>query len=808
MIPNPQHPLLRALPRTRSLATLIAAVLLALCLAPAFAAAPTSPAEIDTMLAGARKQLDDIRKRVPDETDDADLLKQRGDVLDIQSKADATADALAPQLASVTARLSELGTPPEGVKEAADVAAQRMQLEKSSRALDAQIKLARLLSVDAGQTAEQISGLRRTQFQARLGERRDSFLSSQFWAEFREEFPGDLERLVALRDDLATAVGQTPKWGWLLLAAAAALAIALRVWIGRMLLRLTATRVPPGRLRRSFLAVAFLTLAVATPGIIALLIHVGLDWNSQLSESTSALLANLVATVCFGGYVSGLGYALLSAKRPSWRLPPISDKVAYRLRWLPGVLGVIVVLIWLAERLPVLLNASLTTTITLTGIVAVFVMVTMAVALSIGRRLRRKALREDGPPPPFWTSLLLTATGTVLVISLASLLAGYVAFGSFLTKQVLWVVIILASAYLLSVLIEDGFSTLLGTSHREDSDGPSLRDQAAVLLSGVGRVAVGLLALILLLAPFGEGPMDLLQRFDQLRKGLAIGEAQIRPGAVLQALLVLGLSLLGVKMLKRWLSNRYLPTTELDPGMQLSAATLFGYAGFVLAVALSLSAAGIGLERVAWIASALSVGIGFGLQAVVQNFVSGLILLAERPVKVGDWVSLGGVEGDILRINVRATEIQMGDRSTVIVPNSEFVTKTVRNVTRSNPLGLVQIKLPLPLSTDAQRVRELILQAFTDHEDVLDTPAPNVFLDGIEGGNLMFNAKGYVSSPRAAYGVRSALLFTLLQRLHEAGLEVSSPPTMLLASAPQTAPLPRPDAAEEPGAAARPAATP
>ncbi|WP_241131687.1 DUF3772 domain-containing protein [Achromobacter xylosoxidans] len=805
MTPNPQHPLFRA----RSFTALIAALLLALCLAPAFAATPASPAEVDSMLAGARKQLDDIRKRVPDETDDAELVKQRGDALDIQSKADATADALTPQLTSVAARLSELGAPPAGAKEAPDVAAQRTQLEKNSRALDAQIKLARLLSVDAAQTAEQISGLRRTQFQARLGERRDSFLSGQFWAEFREEFPGDLERLVALRDDLVTAVGQTPKWGWLLLATAAALVVALRVWIGRVLLRLTATRVPPGRLRRSFLAVALLTLAVATPGIIALLAHVGLDWNSQLSESTGALLANLVVTVCFGGYVSGLGYALLSANRPSWRLPPISDKVAHRLRWLPGALGVLVVMIWLAERLPVLLNASLTTTITLTGIVAVFVMVTMAVALSIGRRLRRRALREEAPPPPpFWTSLLLTATGTVLLISLASLLAGYVAFGSFLTKQVLWVVIVLASAYLLAVLIEDGFSTLLGTSHRDDSEGPSLRDQAAVLLSGVGRVAVALLAIILLLAPFGEGPMDLLQRFDQLRKGLAIGEAQIRPGAVLQALMVLGLSLLGVKMLKRWLSNRYLPTTELDPGMQLSAATLFGYAGFVLAVALSLSAAGIGLERMAWIASALSVGIGFGLQAVVQNFVSGLILLAERPVKVGDWVSLGGVEGDILRINVRATEIQMGDRSTVIVPNSEFVTKTVRNVTRSNPLGLVQIKLPLPLSTDAQRVRELILQAFADHEDVLETPAPNVFLDGIEGGNLIFNAKGYVSSPRSAYGVRSALLFTVLQRLHDAGLEVSSPPTMLLASPPPAMASQRPDAAEGPGAAAAPAATP
>src|SRR3546814_15979889 len=97
-------------------------------------------------------------------------------------------------------------------------------------------------------------------------------------------------------------------------------------------------------------------------------------------------------------------------------------------------------------------------------------------------------------------------------------------------------------------------------------------------------------------------------------------------------------------------------------------------------------------------------------------FVSGLILLAERPVKVGDWVSLGGVEGDILRINVRATEIQMADRSTVIVPNSEFVTKTVRNVTHADPLGLVQVKLHMPLDPDAQGVHELMREEFAANE--------------------------------------------------------------------------------------------
>ena len=300
-----------------------------------------------------------------------------------------------------------------------------------------------------------------------------------------------------------------------------------------------------------------------------------------------------------------------------------------------------------------------------------------------------------------------------------------------------------------------------------------------MLLSGLTKVVLALLALILLLAPFGEGPTELFTRTSQLQEGLKIGEVSIAPAAVLQALTVLGLSLLAVRLLKHWLADSYLPTTRLDAGMQTSAATLLGYLGYVLAVSLSLSAVGIGLDRIAWVASALSVGIGFGLQAVVSNFVSGLILLAERPVRVGDWVSLGTVEGDIRRINMRATEIQLGDRSTVIVPNSEFITKTVRNVTHANPLGLVQLKLPMPLATPADEVRALLLGVFEAHPDVLDAPAPNVQLDGIDNGSLVFNATGFVASPRAAYGVRSALLFEALKKLAAANIELSRPPQII-----------------------------
>jgi small-conductance mechanosensitive channel len=209
--------------------------------------------------------------------------------------------------------------------------------------------------------------------------------------------------------------------------------------------------------------------------------------------------------------------------------------------------------------------------------------------------------------------------------------------------------------------------------------------------------------------------------------------------------------------------------------MRISVTTLLGYVGGVVVVAFALSALGFSLERITWVASALSVGIGFGLQAIVQNFVSGLILLVERPVKVGDWVVLGDAEGDIRRINVRATEIQMSDRSTVIVPNSELITKSVRNVTLANAEGRVRVRLPVPVDSDAARVREIMRETFAAHRGVLSTPAPSVLLDGIEGSSLIFVAIGYIANPRQTGSVRSDLLFELLARLRAEGIALSSP---------------------------------
>ena len=776
---------------------------------------------VDGKLDGIRQQIETIQKALTaGDVPEAKLAELRTGAIAAQAEADRIAAELVPALANMQARQTELGpAPPTSGSETSDIAEQRASVAKALKTLDAQMKLARLLSVESQQAADGITAQRRLNFNARLGERTASILASPFWNELRESLPADALRLQQIGGELVAGASATPLLVWLTLVAASAGVLAGRLALRRLLLKLVPTRVPPVRLRRSLMASGMTALSVAAPGLIAHFFRLGVTWTGAPSERVETLLIGAVGMVCFTAYLSALGRALLSATRPSWRLPDIPDGITFGLRRYPIVLSVVIFWGCIFDRLAGLVNAGLATAVAINCIWALALGAVMARALGHGERLRRQGLAaarattldnsadaaapgDSGSAPPAaphhpWAAIGAVALWLVLVASLVCLLLGYVAFGSFVVRQVVWVATVLASAYLVNVLIDDLLTVWLGPSHSGADDTRPLRTslaraQAGVLLSALTRLGIGLFAVVLIAAPFGQGPSELFERADQMRDGVKIGEIQLLPATVLQGLLVFGFGVLGVRLLQHWLTDRYLPTTGFDEPMRQSVATLLGYVGMAATVALGLSAVGLGVERIAWVASALSVGIGFGLQAVVQNFVSGLILLAERPVKVGDWVSLGGVEGDIRRINVRAIEIQMGERSTVIVPNSEFITKVVRNVTLANPLGLVTIKLPMPLDTDVKKVRELLLAALTAHERVLETPHPAVELDGIDAGKLVFSASASVGSPRLVYGVKSALLFDIFERLREAGVPIAAGATMVLKEAPAPAPAPAP----------------
>ncbi|MBB6248710.1 DUF3772 domain-containing protein [Rhodanobacter sp. A1T4] len=747
-----------------------------------------------------RAQLDDIKSSVDTKKPDVPLNDLRTSALAVQQQAEQLATSLSPQSTSLQTRLDVLGPAPvKGAPpESSELSTQRRQLTKTKTDLDGQIKQANSLGTEAAQLAVHVSELRRDQFQASLASRTATPFSRAFWVDPAQAFPDDLTREQHLNSSVADAVStawQPPnRISLILCLIVAVLLLTVGRWlIERALVQVTTNRMPAGHLRRSALAVTITLAYTLTVGLSAHFVYLALNWNDILSEDLDGLAQRLVRLVTFAAFMTGLGRAMLSIKRPSWRLPALSDDAAQRLRMFPWLLGGAAFLLGLLESINDAIGISLSASVATRGFISVLIGVLVADALiRLGKS--RRAMLAAGEEPgqrPIWVGLVVAAAFISVGITLLGVASGYIAFAFFIARQMLWVGVILTALYLMMHLVDDIFDTVFAPKGRtgkrmQNSFGlpASALEQVGTVLSGVTRAILLIMAIAFVLAPFGAGPEELAGRIGTLLSGGSLGSLKIVPSNILGALLVFGIGLVVLRVIKRWLSEQLLPKTSFDLGMQNSVLTLLGYVGGVFVFVLALLELNVNLTSITWMASALSVGIGFGLQAIVQNFISGLILLAERPVKVGDWVSIGGVEGDIRRINVRATEIQMGDRSTMIVPNSQFITQNVRNVTLANAQGRVHITLPMPLDTDASKAREIILEVLNAHPSTLATPAPVVRLDNLDAGTMTFDCTAYVNSPRDVSAVKSDLLFETLDRLRDAKLPMTSPQSMIVHTLP------------------------
>ncbi|MCQ9616091.1 DUF3772 domain-containing protein [Paenalcaligenes niemegkensis] len=699
-----------------------------------------------------------------------------------QTQATEIVSKLEPELNSVQARVKELGPVAIDTTETPELSQQRTQLNQEQTELDSQIKSARLIHVEARQGIEEIAQQRRLRFKTELGQRSQPVLTPRFWANLKRDFPNDWKRFQSLSNDFEKAVQAVPLRTWLVSSALAAVLIVISILLRRSMLEFTIRHTKPTRLRRSLATFFQVIVFTLVPGLIVSVFAHGLEWDQTLDTSLTTLVQACTSAAYMAGFVTGLGKALLSANRPTWRLPPLSNGIARRLSWIAPVLAFLIVITWVSQPLLNLTNASLSTTVLMGNLTTITFSIVIAIsAIHLSVALKR-SLAEHDPNLPFlpkWLKTLPSLLGIVIGLNLLALLFGFNAFSALVVLELVWVALIFCSAYLMMLLVGDSSQAMLQQLKlwctNDDISQMQLRtrSQVVIVLSAVLKVALVFSAISLAFSPFGEDPSDWVKRrLGFLYEGFNLGEAVLKPTSLLMALAILLGGVYIIRMLRNWMQEQFLPATRLDPGMRVSASNLFSYVGYFVVGAMTISSLGIGLERMAWILSALSVGIGFGLQAVVQNFVSGLILLAERPIKVGDWVSLNGVEGNVRRINARATEIEMFDRSTLIVPNSEFITKTVRNVTLTNPLGVVKLSLLMPMKTDADQVAEVLRQAMASQADILEDPAPSVSLDGFDANGLAFSANCFVSSPRHSSRVRSALFFEIVRRLRQADLSL------------------------------------
>lgn len=764
---------------------------IALLLAHGAAAAQISPvASSSADLAQAEADLRAVDRaldggRLDQEQRDA----QRAKAAAAGSAALAASGRLREELALVDARVAGLG-PAAAQGEAPEIRQQRSRLARERATLDAAVKRAGLAEVEAQQLVDEIDRSAAEQLNQTLWTRVASPVTPAFWGSALRSIPRDLRRIdLFLREGTAQIAAQRQggmPWPALLgLVLALLFQFPLRLAGKTIGQRYLIGSAPGHRVRRSAFAIWSIVVGTVTPLLAAVALVQGLRWTGLLPERWSNLLDGFVAAAGFGAFTASLAGALLMRSQPSWRIAPISDETATRVRPLSWLLAALAFASILIDAFNQTVGASRPAVITTQAIEALLHLLLIgAFLLLIGRLRAERAARSEEEPSIAGVGAVTLVAWLLVGMASVALLVGYVGFSIFTARLMVWGLVLGSALYLLMCAVDDVATSVFNRESRVGSAlvrafglRPSLLDQFGLLLSAGLRITLVLIALSLLLSPFGAGGVDgLFGRLGTFARGIELGGIAISPGAILRSIVVLVLGLALVRAFMGWLEQRYLPATDLDGSGRNSVSLIARYVGLALAVIWALASLGIGVERIALLLSALSVGIGFGLQAITQNFVSGLILLAERPIKIGDWVRVGTDEGDVKRISVRSTEIALPDHSTLIVPNSELITKTVLNKTLGASLGRVQIQFSVLLGTDTSLVHAMVLDAFTAEPAVLADPAPAVFIDSITDGRVLFNCFAHVASPRDAYGARSNILMTLLGRFRDEGIDIGTVP--------------------------------
>ncbi|MGD0721357.1 MAG: DUF3772 domain-containing protein [Roseiarcus sp.] len=714
---------------------------------------------------------------------DGDLQRLRADNDPLAGEVQSVIAELTPRLEASTKRLSEL-TPKSKDKTAeTDAAAAELTAEqKTHDDLDADLRSARALALQIDDDNARIGAARRALFARQTFERTSSIVSPLLWASVIHEAPADMARLVRLLMDSLTGAAErmTKAHALSLLALAIAFAVLAAPirWMARRVIARDPGVAAPGKLRRALAAIwtALVLGGIPTLGLLALAYALdAFDLSDpRLQGVQDAALDGLKLLFV----TNALARGVLAPGRPSWRLMPAPDRVvtlAFRF-WMS--VAAIVAVERLLEPAADAIGASLGMTVAARGLGAALV------AVLIGSALRATAFVAPAPnaPPRDGWAPARTLFWLLSVTLLGAILAGYVAFATFIVAQLIWVAGIGATMYLIGVVVDEGAEAVLQPDAAVGRSlmavvglGRDALEQIAVLIEGAARVALILTAILLVLAPWGIQSEDMFGDLRAAYFGFRIGNVTVSVSSMLTAAAVFVVGVGVTRAVQGWLGSRLLPRTRLDSGMRNSIKTIFGYVGVVFALVLGSAQLGLSFQNLAIVAGALSVGIGFGLQSIVNNFLSGLILLWERGVRVGDWVVIGAEQGFVRRINARATEVETFDRATLIVPNATLVSGIVKNWVHNDRVGRILVNLDVTFENDADAVREILLAVARAQDLILSIPAPLVLFNEFGDWGLKFQLVCFVDDIEMAERVRSEMHFDLLRRLKAAKVRLARP---------------------------------
>lgn len=714
--------------------------------------------------------------------DDVTLSQLRSQIAKIPMQAAGLKAALQPRLQLVNQRIEQLKPADEQAarNQTEAIKSEQAQLQSEAAGLQGVVQQADLIALRGQQDIDTIGERRRALFTSSILQRSQSLADPSFWFDLAAATPetlADQSRVVGYWfGALVERTGRSAAGILVVVIGFAAFLLSPgRRWLTRRTSRDPSVLHPSGLAKAT--AAAAITLAnLLIPAVAFFVLYQAMSILKVLPADLATVLRPVLFGLTFASFFYGLSIAVLAPERPSWRLVEVTDTAAERL--IPIIVAMAVVNVG-GLALDAFLKAThapLSFAVAAQGLGAIALGILAMVAL-------RFVAREDDDENPQGTSsawrLLIPVTWAVAALTVIAPLAGFVAFGRFAALQIVFTTAVLMSLVLLLRLADEaisyGFSvqTRIGGFMRQAIGlKPNTISQIGVILAGFARLIVIMVAVMALLAPWGIQSEDVVGTFTSAFFGFEIAGFSFSPSAILGAIVVFVVVIVATRGFQRWLDGRLLPQTSLDTGLRTSIHTGVGYVGAAIAGLVAFSYAGLNLQNVAIVASALSVGIGFGLQSIVNNFVSGIILLAERPFKVGDRIEVGPNTGIVQRVSVRATQIQTFDNVTVIVPNADLISGQVVNWMHGDFSARLKIPVGVSYESDPEQVRRVLLEIAMDNPRVLKIPEPFVSFTDFGADALQFTLFCHVGNINADAGAASDMRFEIAKRFREEKIEM------------------------------------
>lgn len=781
-------------PVLRALSALLAVLLLALAAAlPAQAFDDTDRARIETAITAHRNTLSGIVQGIDPNNITADAITQsRNALVKLKGDADTSARELDQPQADVAAQITQLGPPPQdGTPEAATIAEQRKTLNDRAAQYLALRKQLELVGVEADQQLSRLSSIERDQFFNRVFAYERSALDPRLWWAGLTAGGQFVLRTGNLLSQWWGRVSPEANFAVLgFVAVTLAFAFFLISKVSSLFRGILSPSLAEGggdpsaasQVRRLWHGIFNYTRWVigTVTGLVVLMI--GFDSAGLLTPQFRLIVNGFIEVIGLVCIYGGAAYMICQPTRPEARLVAVDSTAARSLVVITALASFIYSAGTALTNIATDLSIPVTFAVFLSALSALTLVLLIALAMIIIRTEAKKGLGEsDTTYFLIWILKFTPLIWILLAVSLIALVFGFIALSLFIAGNILesaMLAVILGVLHAFAHAIADAAgdpNTRTGQKFQRITSWSEEGTRRAILVfRTVVDIGVSLAAILGLGALWAVSLVDFATLVRGAASGFQIGNISISPGSLLAALVILLLGIAITRYVTSWLQGRVLSATKLDKGAQDSIRMTAGYAGYFIAAAIALSAAGVNFSNLALIAGALGLGIGLGFQQIVTNFVSGLILLAERPIRIGDWVVTSVGEGIVKRINVRATEVETFDRSSIIIPNSNFINNPVVNWTLRDTIGHFSVPISVSYDADPDMVVKTLLEIAGAHPKLMRHPGPDVTLVKLTPQGMDFALGGQLRNVLDSGTVTSELRMEIVRRLGKKFLHIPS----------------------------------